>query len=246
MADTMGRFIGLLLLLAGAQATADVYRCTGEDGSVTFSQTPCSNAAERVSVETGTSSTATSKNCRHAGHFSDAVARLMRLGMEKPDLLDEFGGADKSSRDSMRLVNYVYQFKSHQSMSRERIVSLTTSQCETGTLGDVSCRALPEKYTSAGGGCSERFSPSGAAPQAYSLGANNAARAKRDREAQAKAAEQARKMTAQIEERRRIDACRAPYQTRLNEIQLLMSMSSDPRRYRLEQQRLQKKMGECR
>ena len=163
----MNRLIVLLLLLAGTQTFADVFRCTGEDGSVTFSQTPCSKAAERVSVETGSTSTATSKNCKHAGHFSEAVARLMRQGMEKSDMLDEFGGADKFSRDSMRLVNYVYQFKSSGNVSPERIATLTTTQCETGTLGNVSCSALPEKYISAGGGCSKSFEPTSAAPQAF-------------------------------------------------------------------------------
>ncbi|MDJ0759598.1 MAG: DUF4124 domain-containing protein [Woeseiaceae bacterium] len=242
----MKRIVSLLLVLAGAQATADVYRCTGEDGSVTFSQTPCSNAAELVSVETGTSATATSKNCKHAGHFSDAVARLMRQGMDKSDLLDQFGGADAFSRDSMRLVNYVYQFKSAQSMSRERIVSLTTTQCEAGTLGNVGCSALPEKYTQAGGGCSSRFSPGTAAPQAFTFGAANAARAKRDREMHEKTAEQGRKMAEQREKDRRIDACRAEFQTRIDQIQAQMRMGSDPSRHRVELQRLQRKMGECR
>ena len=136
--------------------------------------------------------------------------------------------------------------KSSGNVSPERIATLTTTQCETGTLGNVSCSALPEKYISAGGGCSKSFEPTSAAPQAFSFGANNEARARKDREAQQRTAEQGRKMTAQIDERRRIDACRAEYQFQIDQLQVLMQAGSDPSRHRVELQRLQKKMNECR
>ncbi len=232
--------------MACTQASADVYRCTGEDGSVTFSQTPCSKAAERVSVDSGAPATATSKDCKHAGHFSDAVARLMQVGMEKSDVLDEFGGAEKFSRDSMRLVNYVYQFKSTKSITPERIATLTSTQCETGTLGDVSCAALPEKYTRAGGGCSKSFSPNSAAPQAFDFSAQNKVRAKKDREKHEFIAEQGRKMAEQREHERKVSECRAEFQSRIDHIQGQMRMGSDPSRHRVELQRLERKMSECR
>lgn len=44
----------LLLLVFAALALpvhADVYRCVSADGSTTFSQTPCSESAERVTIE---------------------------------------------------------------------------------------------------------------------------------------------------------------------------------------------------
>lgn len=240
----MFRIITLFVLLVATTANADVFRCTDEDGSVTFSQTPCSGEAERVSVSSGKSTNTAS--CKHAGHFSQAVTQLMRQGMVKADLLDEFGGADAFSRGSLRLVNYVYQYQNTRSMSQERIVSLATTQCETGTLGDVSCKALPEQYTKSGGGCGGQFSAMRAAPQANVFGANNAAREKKDREAATRTAEQTRKMQQQYEDRRRIDACQAEIQQKIDDIEMRIFAGSDPNGHRLELQRLRKSLGKCR
>lgn len=240
----MKRIACLLVLLVAASASADVYRCTDASGSVTFSQTPCAGGAERVNLDATKSKAAT--ECRYAEHFSRAIGSLMRKGVEKDDALKEFGGADDFSRGALRLVNYVYQYRSTRSMSVDRIVTLTSTQCETGTLGDVSCEALPEAYTKAGGGCGGGFSAERAAPQASVFGLDHAARAEKQRESMARTRAQSDRMMQQIEDQRRIDACRAKLQQRVSEIETLIYAGADPNGHRLELQRLRKKQSECR
>lgn len=55
----------LLLLFAATAcpAHADVYRCVDADGATTFSQTPCSQTAERISVKSGPAASAEEPNC---------------------------------------------------------------------------------------------------------------------------------------------------------------------------------------
>jgi hypothetical protein len=43
--DAMRRFLGVALLLAPLMASAQVYKCTGADGKVAFSDRPCAGAA---------------------------------------------------------------------------------------------------------------------------------------------------------------------------------------------------------
>ena len=240
----MKRFACLVVLLAGASASADVYRCTDASGSLTFSQTPCAGGAERVNLDATKSKSAT--ECRYAEPFARAIGSMMRRGMEKDDAMEEFGGADEFSRGALRLVNYVYQYRNTSSMSVDRIVTLTSTQCETGTLGDVSCSALPEAYTKAGGGCGGGFSAERAAPQASVFGLNHAARAEKQRESAARTAAQGEKMMQQYEDQRRIDACRANIDQRIAEIETLIYAGADPNGHRLELQRLRKKRSECR
>ena len=234
----------LVLLLAAGLASADVYRCTDANGSVTFSQTPCAGGAERVNLDATKSKSA--RNCRYADHFSRAVGRLMRQGVSKDDAIEEFGGLDDFSRGALRLVNYVYQYQNTSNVSVDRIVSLTSTQCETGTLGDVSCSALPEAYTKAGGGCGGGFSAERAAPQANVFGLDHAALAKKRRESMARTKAQGDRMMQQLEDQRRIEECRAKLQQRVNEIETLIYAGADPNGHRLELQRLRKKQSECR
>ena len=57
---------------------------------------------------------------------------------------------------------------------------------------------------------------------------------------------QSDRMMQQYEDQRRIDACRAKLQERVNEIETLIYAGADPNGHRLELQRLRKRQSECR
>lgn len=129
-----------LLLATGAQA--EIYKCIADDGGVTYSQIPCPE--EKVeTVRTVTSRSSDPADCRWASQFANEVARRMRTGKDSASLFDLYGGVDSVSNGTVNIINYVYRFRSDDSIGVERIASLAGNMCKAGSLGDVSCESLP-------------------------------------------------------------------------------------------------------
>ena len=75
-----GMLTSTLLLASSGQA--EVFKCTAEDGGLTFQQTPCpeqkvEKVATQAVVEKGS-------DCSFAHRFAVATARLMRAGAVAP------------------------------------------------------------------------------------------------------------------------------------------------------------------
>lgn len=151
----MRRFIyGMLtisLLAAAPAGHADVYKCTAEDGSLTFQQTPCPE--QKVEVVDTQETAPVDLDCRYASRFADFTARYMRAGVRSDEVFTGYGGLDALSRPTIGVINYVYSFRTNKDVSEERIAGLTQSRCQAGSFGDASCAAFPSSFTDNLGGC---------------------------------------------------------------------------------------------
>ncbi|MDJ0940642.1 MAG: DUF4124 domain-containing protein [Woeseiaceae bacterium] len=139
--------LGLLPAMAGAQ----IYKCEQDDGTLAYSQTPCPDKPS-TQIDAGNSSDS-EVDCRLANRFAFRAARYMHGGLSSDQLFTQYGGLDSLSKGTLGLINYVYTFRTNSDVSAERIASLTEAKCEAGSLGDVSCDALPLSYTEPLGGC---------------------------------------------------------------------------------------------
>lgn len=141
------------IVCATTDAHADVYKCVGADGAVTFSQTPC--PGEDVSIISRSVSTHSGDDtdCTHASRFALATAKTMRDGASSAELFSRYGGLDSLSKGTINIINYVYGYRANKDVSVERVAALTQAKCRARSLGDVSCGALPFTYTEQLGGC---------------------------------------------------------------------------------------------
>ena len=68
------------LLVASTPGRADVFKCTAEDGGLTFQQTPCpEQKVEKVATQAAAEK---GLDCSFANRFADSTARLMRAGVK--------------------------------------------------------------------------------------------------------------------------------------------------------------------
>ena len=223
---------------------ADVYRCVGTDGATTFSQTPCSTSAEKVAVGTKAASTGTA-DCAFAENFVRLTSRLMRQGVDKDRMFEQFGGPDAFDDSATKIVNYVYQYQNTRSMSQDRIAELAAAQCKTGTFGGVNCETLPKAYTDSGGGCDGKFY---AQTADYSVDVFAIHRAEAEERQQAvaelnrKQAEELRRHYADLD---RGTECRQKIQQQIFSIESRIHAGADPNGHRLELKRLRAQLGKC-
>ena len=139
------------LLVAGGPARADVFKCTAEDGALTFQQTPCpEQKVERVATQAVAEK---GLDCSFANRFAVSTARLMRAGVKSGEVFDRYGGLDALSRTSIGVINYVFSFRTNNDVTVERIAGLADAKCRVGSFGDANCEALPLSFTEGIGGC---------------------------------------------------------------------------------------------
>jgi len=139
------------LLATSAPARADVFKCTAEDGGITFQQTPCpEQKVEKVQTETQSEETL---DCSFSNRFAVSTARLMRSGVTSNEVFDRYGGLDSLSRSSIGVINYVFSFRTSDDVTVERIAGLADAKCRVGSFGDANCESLPLSFTEGIGGC---------------------------------------------------------------------------------------------
>jgi len=132
----------LIAVLSVSAAKAEIYKCVAEDGGVTYSQIPCPKQ-KTTTVRSAVPKTRGVVDCRWASAFAGDVTRRMRGGMASDVLFDSYGGIDSVSPGTINIINYVYRFRGDEAIPEQRISSLAGSMCKAGSLGDVSCEALP-------------------------------------------------------------------------------------------------------
>lgn len=149
------RSIIVAVLLAtsvvAAEAHAEIFKCKEPDGTLTFSQTPCSKEAP-VTVKTSAGDTG-ELNCSYANKFAFATARTMQSGVPSAEIFNRYGGLDTLSKGTIGVINYVYSFRTNADVSAERIAGLSQAKCKARSFGDVSCEVLPLSFTETIGGC---------------------------------------------------------------------------------------------
>jgi len=140
-----------ILLFAATDTQADVFKCTAEDGGITFQQTPC--ADEKVERPTTPAEAPAELDCQYSVRFADSTARLMRAGLTSSEIFDRYDGLDSLSRPSISVINYVYSFRTTDDVSVERIASLAEAKCQVGAFGDAICESFPASFTEQFGSC---------------------------------------------------------------------------------------------
>lgn len=185
----MRPIIALVLLIMcahSAELRAEIYKCKEADGTLTYSQTPCSKEAP-VKVQTSGSSDS-AIDCSYANKFAVSTAQLMRKGIASDEVFNRYGGLDALSRGSIGVINYVYSYRTNLDVTAERIAGLTQAKCKAKGFGDVSCEVLPLSFTESLGGCDaeegeslqpaaangEAAAPFGEQPQATIVSGNQA------------------------------------------------------------------------
>jgi hypothetical protein len=139
------------LLVTSGPARADVFKCTAEDGGLTFQQTPCpEQKVEKVATQAAADK---GLDCSFANRFAVSTARLMRAGVKSDEVFGRYGGLDALSRTSIGVINYVFSFRTNDDVTVERIAELSGAKCRVGSFGDANCEALPLSYTEGIGGC---------------------------------------------------------------------------------------------
>jgi len=78
----LNRLVPFLLLIPGL-SFADVYKCKSDNGSLTFSDTPCSDHAEKIDVNVSTpaNNTSTAKGNTIVGKWSSGIHKYDCLEM---------------------------------------------------------------------------------------------------------------------------------------------------------------------
>jgi hypothetical protein len=147
----------LLLALAffsPGTTDAEIFKCVAENGELTFSQTPCREKDSKVTViKSGSSSSDESADCEHARRFALNTAQQMKSGAGSSTVFDSYGGLGALSKGSVSLISYVYQFRTNDDVSAERVSALATAKCRARAFGDVSCEQLPAAFTNRIGSC---------------------------------------------------------------------------------------------
>lgn len=139
------------LLVTSGSGRADVFKCTAEDGGLTFQQTPCpEQKVEKVATQAVAEE---GLECAVANRFAASTARLMRAGVKSDEVFDRYGGLDALSRSSIGVINYVYSFRTNDDVTVERIAELSDAKCQVGSFGDAKCETLPLSFTEGIGGC---------------------------------------------------------------------------------------------
>ena len=152
------RHPALLLLLATLlpiTGEAEIFRCVGENGELSFSQTPCPNSKVTVQASSRRRDDE-SGDCEYAHRFALATAREMKAGNDSSTVFDRYGGLNALSRGSVSLISYVYQYRTNNEVSAARIAALSVAKCQARSFGDVSCEELPGSFTSRIGACKQR------------------------------------------------------------------------------------------
>lgn len=182
---------------------ADIFKCMGENGELSFSQTPCPNGKVTVQVSSGRRSDEPG-NCDYAHRFALATAREMKAGKDSSTVFDHYGGLSALSRGTVSLVSYVYQYRTNDEVSAARIAALSVAKCQAGSFGDLSCEELPGSFTSRIGGCKQRADNVSAAVPFIEVKPTGAVVAR----SESRSSQQAAHRAARAEEEQQREECR--------------------------------------
>lgn len=237
-------FLLLLTLLWPVAGDAEIFKCVAANGELTFSQTPCLDS--KVTVQKSTRSNDNEpQDCEYAHRFALMTAQEMKTGAESSAVFDRYGGLSALSRGSVSLISYVYQYRTNNDVSAERVAALSVAKCQARSFGDVGCEQLPDGFTSRLGGCEqgdEKASPAAlpfvnATPsQAFSLPQDSIASQQEDYRA-----------TRAREEQQRTD-CRERIRSQIDKINAQMRSGytgAQGSSLRNRRRQLEKKLREC-
>lgn len=225
-----------------APASAQVYKCVDDAGNLTFSQVPCPGQSTSK-VGTGAKRTSDT-DCSWATRFARDVARRMQSGRTSDQTFGAYGGVDAVSSGTLNLINYVYRYQHASDVSVDRIASLTGSMCSAGSLGDVSCEALPFNEYDDPDRCEENGTEDEADDGASAAAAATVGAAER----RPAAAPAPAASSAQADRSEAVESCKQPVRDKIDAINESMRSGYDPargERYREELRELSRRYRDC-
>jgi len=145
-------FMLLFTALLPASGRGEIYKCIAPNGDLAYSQTPCpeSKVTKQRAVMNDSHG---AEACEYAHRFALATAREMKAGTSSSAVFDRYGGLNELSRGSVGLISYVYQYRSNENVSAERVAELSVAKCRARSFGDVGCEQLPAAFSRQLGGC---------------------------------------------------------------------------------------------
>jgi hypothetical protein len=149
----------LVFLMGSAQALipttaeAAIYKCTGDDGGVTYTHTPCADSQTTSKVLKSSGNSNNGADCRIANTFALDVAEKMREGRSADSVFSEYGGIDALRPTTISIINYVYTHRLNVSTVPARIAQLSAARCDASAYGNPTCDQFPLPYIKEAGGC---------------------------------------------------------------------------------------------
>lgn len=133
----------LLLFYAGASSSA-VYKCIGENGSIEYSQLPCSKTSTGKILSGGQSEG--DNECEYVGEFALDIAKRMREGYDSEREIARYGGVNAVSSGRLAIINGVYFYQANQNVSEKRVASIVQARCSNGAFGTIGKEDIPDEY----------------------------------------------------------------------------------------------------
>lgn len=237
----------LMLLLAclwPVAGAAEIFKCVASDGALTFAQTPCPEKDSKVTVqESAKSNVGDADECQYAHRFALATAQEMKAGTSSSTVFDRYGGLSALSRGSVSLISYVFQYRTNDDVSAERVAALSVAKCQAQSFGDVGCEQLPVAFTKRIGGCQEDDADGGPVPFASAAPSQGYGAP-----LESNVSEQAQYLEARALEERRRQECRDGIRAQIDKINSQMRSgytSSQGNTLRDRRRVLENRLREC-
>ena len=136
----MKRFLLVICLAMAVPAQADIYRCLSADGSTTFSQTPCSETAERVTVEPGPAPDSRKRGCEalpEANAVLENGCRETSSAATASPKVKAFAGRDDKDRERVQ-AEADRRKKQIEKMQADREKQRRIQQCRQKIQSEIS------------------------------------------------------------------------------------------------------------
>ena len=140
-----GYIIGLIVLtlLLSQNVVAKTYKCVDEKGHTSYSQTPCATGAKANELTFDRHAQADAEVCAEVRQFAAKVGNSMRRGSHSSEVIARHGGLETISKQALGIINYIYSFRANDTVSVDKIASLSVVKCNNGGFGQVSYADIP-------------------------------------------------------------------------------------------------------
>ena len=134
-------------------ASAAIYKCQDDSGSITYTNTPCPVSEITSKVLKASGKTTNSADCRIANNFALDVAKKMRDGLSTDDAFMAYGGINSLQPTTISIINYVYSHEHNIATVPARIAQLSAARCDASAYGDPTCDQFPVGFINEAGSC---------------------------------------------------------------------------------------------
>jgi hypothetical protein len=139
----MSRWLVVLFWFAGSPLFAAAYKCTDENGNISYSQMPCETDQKAMRLDSSGVRGTDTQVCAQTPQFTEQVVVKMRAGNDSTGVIAEYGGLEGISKPALSIINYIYTYKLSPNMTPERIGALVLRKCNNQAFGEVTYADIP-------------------------------------------------------------------------------------------------------